>query len=123
MGRPARVRWYRGRPPEVIADDHEHEHRGDEVQEQVDGVIAPGVEPGDRAVDGVGGQEDGAEVDLRMIDPDRVRIGEEAGDIAETPDRRVPRDPVRVVEEKADPEGVRVRDADPDDQESEKTAA
>ena len=70
------------RPPHVVADDHEDEQGGGEVQHQVEDMPAPRLEPRDRIVHRVRDQQHGTYVHLRVLQPERVGVREEARDVA-----------------------------------------
>src|SRR5439155_14697983 len=102
------------RPPEMVANAEEHQHRGDEVNEEIERVIAPRLEARDRVVDRVRDEQHGPEIHRRVVRPVRVAVGEEARDVPQTLDRGITDDPVRIVEVEADSEPAGVREADAD---------
>src|SRR5262249_32696694 len=83
-------------------------------------MVAPGPEARDPVVEGIGGEEHGAQVRLAALVIHGVGVGEEARNVPQAPDRRVVHDPLEVVEWEADVEAARVGPDDPegeDDQE------
>jgi hypothetical protein len=56
-----------GSRPQVISYDNEHERRHNEVEEQVEGVVAPGVQPRNGIVKRVGDHEDTPDVNSMCL--------------------------------------------------------
>ena len=105
--------------PQVVTDDAEHQQHHQRVQQHVHQVPAPRRGPADRVVEREGRQENRTQVLVLVQDGGRVRIDEEARDVAQAADVGVLLEGVPVVEVEASAEAVGVHRADDGDEEEE----